>query len=368
MAVLFGILQGILIAIFLLQQKRQKAHRYLLYFLGILLFVQLHSFLVRSGAMTHVLFLLNSNTPFIFLFGPLIWMYSRSLAGAPIQRQTDLIHFVPFIFYLGYSFFFFLQPTGYKLKVLAILMEIEITVPPVEQPFSIDPWGLQGWVVVELLSLHLIAYGVYTIFTLLRKEDEQQSNSGYFHWITFMNGLLILGGVILFLAEGGVINGWVFFKSPFPKFSADLFSTLCLYALTFYLLIRPECLNATARKYNKSSLSKVFMEEKLSTIQKIMDDDKLFLDSNFSLDLMAKKSGLSKHHISQIINSELHCNFFDLTNRYRIEEAKRVLQESHDIKIEQLAYQVGYKSKSSFFNAFKKATNLTPSRYLTQLK
>ncbi len=248
-------------------------------------------------------------------------------------------------------------------------MGVELTLPPVEQPFSIDPWGLQGWVVVEILSIHLIAYGLFTIFTVKGKQDEQRTSGNRFsHWIIFMNGLLILGGMVLFLAEGGVINGWVFFKSPFPQFSSDLFSTFCLYALTFYLLIRPDCLNTTSRKYHKSSLSSIFMKEKLPAIKKIMEDDKLFLDSNFSLDLMAQRSGLSKHHISQIINSELNCNFFDFTNRYRIEEAKRVLQESQEIKMEQLAYQLGYKSKSSFFNAFKKATNLTPSRYLMQIK
>lgn len=368
-AVLFGILQGILIFLFLLQQKRSKEHQYLLYFMGVLLFVQLHSFLVRSGAMAHVLFLFNSNTPFIFLFGPLIWLYSRSLSGSPVTRRTGLIHFLPFAFYLCYSFFFFLQPATYKLKVLGHLMGVELTLPPVEQPFSIDPWGLQGWVVVEILSVHLIAYGLFTIFTVKGKQDGQpESGNRFSHWITFMNGLLILGGMVLFLAEGGVINGWVFFKSPFPQFSSDLFSTFCLYALTFYLLIRPECLNTASRKYHKSSLSSIFMKEKLPAIKKIMEDDKLFLDSNFSLDLMAQRSGLSKHHISQIINSELNCNFFDFTNRYRIEEAKRVLQESQEIKMEQLAYQLGYKSKSSFFNAFKKATNLTPSRYLMQMK
>jgi len=97
----------------------------------------------------------------------------------------------------------------------------------------------------------------------------------------------------------------------------------------------------------------------------VIENDKLYLDSNFSLELLSLKTGLSKHHISQIINEQLDCTFFDLTNKYRIEEAKRLLAESSYVKIEQLAYQLGYRSKSSFFSAFKRATNLTPSKYLS---
>ena len=54
----------------------------------------------------------------------------------------------------------------------------------------------------------------------------------------------------------------------------------------------------------------------------------------------------------------------DLTNHYRILEAKRILDDTtNDIKIEQLSGELGYKSKSTFFRVFKKATNMTPAQY-----
>jgi AraC-like DNA-binding protein len=48
---------------------------------------------------------------------------------------------------------------------------------------------------------------------------------------------------------------------------------------------------------------------------------------------------------------------------YRVEEAKRLLKEQPHVKVEEIAEQVGYNSKSSFNTAFKKISGKTPSEY-----
>jgi AraC-like DNA-binding protein len=48
---------------------------------------------------------------------------------------------------------------------------------------------------------------------------------------------------------------------------------------------------------------------------------------------------------------------------YRVEEAKRLLREKINIKVEEIAEEVGYNSKSSFNAAFKKITGKTPSEW-----
>jgi AraC-like DNA-binding protein len=52
-----------------------------------------------------------------------------------------------------------------------------------------------------------------------------------------------------------------------------------------------------------------------------------------------------------------------MTAEYRVEEAKKLLKEKQNIKVEEIAEQVGYNSKSSFNTAFKKITGLTPSEF-----
>jgi AraC-like DNA-binding protein len=55
-------------------------------------------------------------------------------------------------------------------------------------------------------------------------------------------------------------------------------------------------------------------------------------------------------------------------NRYRIEEAKRLLTNPPDKKITvlEVLYEVGFNSKSSFNTLFKKYTGLTPSEFKKQ--
>ncbi len=69
--------------------------------------------------------------------------------------------------------------------------------------------------------------------------------------------------------------------------------------------------------------------------------------------------------LSQAINEGLGKNFFEFINRYRIEEAKRLLTDPADKKITvlEVLYQVGFNSKSSFNTVFKKQTGLTPSEF-----
>ena len=66
-----------------------------------------------------------------------------------------------------------------------------------------------------------------------------------------------------------------------------------------------------------------------------------------------------------MINETVGQNFFDFVNRYRIEEAKKLLANPADKKITvlEVLYEVGFNSKSSFNTLFKKHTGLTPSEF-----
>ena len=57
--------------------------------------------------------------------------------------------------------------------------------------------------------------------------------------------------------------------------------------------------------------------------------------------------------------------FHELINKYRIEEAKKILHndEQKNLNIIDIAYEVGYNNKVTFNKAFKKDTQLTPSQY-----
>nr|WP_247666498.1 helix-turn-helix domain-containing protein [Aquimarina sp. MMG015] len=77
----------------------------------------------------------------------------------------------------------------------------------------------------------------------------------------------------------------------------------------------------------------------------------------------------TRHNTSQIINEHFNLNFFELINKYRIEEAKELLKgEKHKkFNIIDIAYEVGFNNKVTFNKSFKKYNNITPSEYVKSL-
>ena len=96
-----------------------------------------------------------------------------------------------------------------------------------------------------------------------------------------------------------------------------------------------------------------------------MEIDKLFTNNDLSLTSLSQRINISQHHLSQILNEKLDVNFFDFVNKYRIEEAKRLLNcpENSRHTILSIALESGFNNKVSFNSAFKKYTGLTPSQY-----
>lgn len=97
----------------------------------------------------------------------------------------------------------------------------------------------------------------------------------------------------------------------------------------------------------------------------LMEEEKPYLDPNMSVAKLAQRLGLSKEHISQIVNQQFYMNFNQFLNKYRIEEAKKKLRDpgERDFVVLKIAHDVGFNSKSTFNTAFKKFTGISPSQY-----
>ena len=121
-------------------------------------------------------------------------------------------------------------------------------------------------------------------------------------------------------------------------------------------------------KYKGSVITPEVQESTLRKLEQVMRNEKPFLKTDFSLPDLAKKLNVSVHALSQMINDGLRKNFFELAAAYRVEEAKRLLRQQTNIKVEEIAEQVGYNSKSSFNTVFKKITGMTPSEYRSKEK
>ena len=95
-----------------------------------------------------------------------------------------------------------------------------------------------------------------------------------------------------------------------------------------------------------------------------MDEQKLYLNTSVTLGDIAQKLDIAPCYVSQLINETFKQNFRDFINKYRIEESKRMLtQQNQQLNILGIALDSGFNSKSSFNNAFKKHTGITPKEF-----
>lgn len=101
-------------------------------------------------------------------------------------------------------------------------------------------------------------------------------------------------------------------------------------------------------------------------IETLIIEDQLFLNPELTISEIGTKIQEHPRLISTTINTISGKNFNTYINLFRVEHAKTLLLSgrSVSINIESIGLESGFKSNSSFYNAFKKNMNLTPLQYL----
>ncbi|MEO8474121.1 MAG: helix-turn-helix domain-containing protein [Chryseolinea sp.] len=121
---------------------------------------------------------------------------------------------------------------------------------------------------------------------------------------------------------------------------------------------------------NQGVRTQRFSGEELSKAKErlllVMETEKAHLDPHLGLPQLAVQTGLSTHDLSFVINEGFGENFFQFINRYRVVEAKRLLLSSKHkhLSILGIAFDSGFRSKSTFNTTFRRFTGLSPSEFM----
>ena len=123
-------------------------------------------------------------------------------------------------------------------------------------------------------------------------------------------------------------------------------------------------------KYASSSLEDNDIEYYKDKIESFMAENKPYLDDELTIRKLAEQLEIQPHHLSQVINSTFCMNFYTFVNSYRVDEVIKLMKdpERKHHTILAIAYDSGFKSKSSFNTIFKKMTGKTPSEYRDELE
>jgi AraC-like DNA-binding protein len=361
--IFLGIVQALFLAFFFLSKENRSVKANL--FHGIMLisiaFCVLEIFLNYTGYITKWLFLVDFSETFSFLIGPAFFLMIVSLTRGEVSRKYYL-HFLFAPIYLALQLPFLMASNDVKYHAY-----MHSYYPDFPHPHNFGEtrwfWVTDHHTEATLISLAIYALlGLYEVIRAFRIKKES-----FWKPISPTLRTLRAGLVQLVSFFSLILLVKLFNKNDTGDHLFAAYLTIPVY-LTSFLVIRQSGffrqVNITEQlKYKSSTLTEEQQHAALEKLKDLMKTEKPFLKSDFSLPQLADRLKLSVHILSQVINDGLGKSFFEMTAEYRVETAKQLLKDQPNIKIEEIAEQVGYNSKSSFNTAFKKITGKTPSEF-----
>jgi len=100
-------------------------------------------------------------------------------------------------------------------------------------------------------------------------------------------------------------------------------------------------------------------------VTKYFEEGRPWLEPDLKIGDVASALGTNRTYLSAMLNDGLQTNFNRFVNSYRIAEAKRLLQDKEtSIKMQEVAVKAGFNSYTTFFNAFRNETGVSPKEFV----
>lgn len=367
-AVLFVcILQGVVFAALLFWRSRQNKS-WADFWLALLLvflcsslvtpFVGFANVYDRNQWLTYFPF----NNPYVY--GVLIYFYVLSLTDSKRRfERRDSLLFVPAVVFLVFRLALFWQTLEFKDWF--------------NENYYVPVAGPIVFVTEFVLNVIFLGFALKHYRKYRRWLDENFSDTERikFDWLRnflyIFTFVFVLGGVFDFT------DSFVFSLSYIQYFYFELVLAL----VTYYLAIAGYLRSATIElnfapqietkeiEPRKTLLANDDLGKLKTRLQKLMQTEKPFLNSQLSLADLSKKLGVNSTILSHVVNQGFGKNFNDFINEYRVREIVGKLKEenSHDPTLLGVAFDCGFNSKATFNRAFKKVTGSTPKEFQNNL-
>jgi AraC-like DNA-binding protein len=368
--IFLGIFQGLILSLFFIFKPSPniKANRYqglLLLSLSLIFFevvLNLTGYIVRVLPVTYSTAALN------LLIGPFLFLYVKRSLDLPGSKK-ELAHFVLPVLYLVYLSFDLIQSNDFKYNAYILSSNLNLPLHEVHSTISNDPLKINKYLDF-LMAIQVLFYISLSFWMLVKKAG--RAGTSIFRTkddilrsirnLIFHMGIIILIFIIVKTHLHGNA-GNIFIGIYVAVFT--LLTTSRVMSSSTYFDQSASFLDISIGKYRKSSLTEEGKQKILGNIILEFETKQYYLENLASLSDLAKKVGESPHHVSQVLNEKLDKNFFELLAKYRVDMAKKILNDDpkNRITIEEISEMVGYNSKTAFNNVFKKLTGKTPSEF-----
>lgn len=298
----------------------------------------------------HFPHLLKLNHPLGLLRPVTFYLYFYFLFRPQVRWQKiQWLHFAPTLLLLVYTLPF------YALNARDKVLVFQQALPDPAPNF----WAFAGITVSLAVGYFLLSVYEWWRFRPISAQTSLPKIVSTRRWL-----LLLLVGYALYLLSSALI--WFLTYPQYEYFSYQIIS-LFLMAGCIKLLSQSDLptYQIIPPKYAKSNLVGAQKTQLQQKLHRLMRDEKLFLNENLRLKEMAQKMGINENQLSQLINEGEGMSFNDFVNKFRVEAAQELLgsEQFYKTTIEAVGYDVGFGTRASFYNAFKKFTGQSPSEF-----
>lgn len=342
-----------LMAIQKLVPTKRRVENYLIFILYVslafILFALANVLTDRERELPVCIFMLLTS---FSLIGPLTVLYTHALIYPETPKDQNLkYHFIlPVIIFGGEFIFFFLQSLKTQQEAIAAFLGDRL-----HHPFAIP---------ILLTTITSTVYFFFRYRVLFQVFDAREIRKQ----IVFILILASISAIALY----SVVLGFLFSLDYIFALGAVLIGgviiTLFFAAARYPDFFGPLSREVLKRKYEKSLLSGVDLELLQNRLTEFMRVKKLYHNPVLGLKGLAQELGIHPNQLSEFLSQKLHTNFAGYVNQFRIEEVCQLLKQNPDQDILTTCFFVGFNSKSTFNDLFKKTMGVTPSEYRDTLK
>lgn len=357
--ILVGIIQGFIfgVAVLLLPKYRNRSNYFLVALIISVTLNNLQYYLKDISVLDYRQLMSVYYIPFATLNCTILYLYVKSLLF-PEDRmsRSDRLLFVPFLFFVLVT------------SVFKVLLFINPAAIAIEKSYSDFANIHELFAVFYSLLLVVFAFKLVIRYVKNRKVFNVSIVHQQLIWLKITLSLLF---VVIFIYAYLMVKVILFPTVPVNFHALWISNSFMIYWLghigIYKYGIQKERQNI--RKYLLAKGPDMVVAKKQNTtinsFEKLMVEDKRFLDSSVSLEIISAELEVSKGHLSRLIKSELNTNFTDYINLLRIEEAKNYLinPDFSNYTLAAIGLEAGFNSKSTFYSTFKKCTGLTPLQF-----
>ncbi len=328
--------------------------------------------------------------PFVaFTYGPILFLYVKFMTAPGNKfKVSNFLHFIPFVIFFVVSVIFradkvFTDLTGFLVADKYISLRIVYSV---------------------CFFLSITVYSTLTFITISKYQRHLKDLVSFasgritLNWLKIISISFYTAYFVLFILGG--INIFVNFLPFDPYYTVFVFIAVFSFVYSYYAIKQPVLANVLIgsddempsgknkspeedarnnvsgennnkkKRYLRSGLTEAQARKHLDKILQYMEQEKPYLNRDLTIYNLSQQTGISRHHITQILNDIYGRNFFTFINEYRVSEVISRMQDpkNKNFTILAIAYDSGFNSKSTFNTIFKNITKLTPTQYLDKLR